>query len=451
MTPPPHPALHASHGGIWVAGEATRSLSRGEAIRLAADTPVILLNAPLVAQRLGYAELSGLDLLELFAFLFPARFMVPTPKGLAAATGLDAPARDQDVAAFLRAATAKLLSVPNGDWAEREGAWTSLQTLARLRWPWAPLLADRIAKPDKGEAFLFTRLPEWSEAAPRPAPRTVTLDDGEVRARLALRHEELRLTESAPDIADDHDHDANHDHDDVPEQSTTAVEGEAERVAWLRERQALVDQINDLQTELVQLRARIKRAEEHDDQRTAELLALRERETEMQAEINARRATRVDDGAKQWRRRLVTREAEVVKAVERRLASLSPHSAVSLGKLEMLRRDVAEARKALDRRLASLSAPAANADDTFGDEQLQFIGSLETIVTSLCDVIAEETSLRKLKEIKDDDIDIDDGDDDEAEDYYDETRTRKGSHASLSVVQSKVEEMIQRLSKAHPL
>lgn len=85
----PYPALHASHGGIWIAtAEGTRPIGRGEAIRIAADTPVILLNAALVAQRLGYPELSGLDLLELFAFLHPARFAVPTPKGLARAVDL---------------------------------------------------------------------------------------------------------------------------------------------------------------------------------------------------------------------------------------------------------------------------------------------------------------------------------------------------------------------------
>ena len=186
MTALPYPALHVSHGGIWVAADTTRSPSRGEAIRMAADTPMILLNAPLVAQRLGYAELSGLDLLELFAFLYPARFMVPTARGLAAATGLAPPGRDADVAAFLRVATERLLAAASGDWPEREGAWTSLQTLARLRWSWAPLLAGRIAKPEKGEAFLFTRLPEWSDTAPRPAPRTVTLNPGEARSRLAL-------------------------------------------------------------------------------------------------------------------------------------------------------------------------------------------------------------------------------------------------------------------------
>ena len=87
--PLPYPALHASHTGIWIARDGeVRAVSRGEAIRMAADTPMILMNAPLIGQRLGYADLSGLDLLELYAFLRPARFMVPTPKGLAAALDL---------------------------------------------------------------------------------------------------------------------------------------------------------------------------------------------------------------------------------------------------------------------------------------------------------------------------------------------------------------------------
>ena len=185
MTSLPYPALHASHSGIWIAhGGETQALSRGEAIRRAADTPLILMNAALVGQRLGYGELSGLDVLELFAFLHPARFMVPTSKGLAAATALPVPARDEDVAAFLLAATERLLAVADGDWPEREGAWTAAQSLGRLRWSWAPLLTGRIARPRENERWLFSRLPEWSEAAPRPAPRTVAVDGAEVLARL---------------------------------------------------------------------------------------------------------------------------------------------------------------------------------------------------------------------------------------------------------------------------
>jgi ATP-dependent DNA helicase DinG len=82
---PVFPALHASHAGIWIAapdGE-TRRVGKGEAMARAAETPLIMLNAPLVGARLGYADISGLDLLELFAFMHPARFMVPTIKGLA--------------------------------------------------------------------------------------------------------------------------------------------------------------------------------------------------------------------------------------------------------------------------------------------------------------------------------------------------------------------------------
>jgi len=189
----PYPALHASHAGTWLATPdgATRQLGRGEAIRIAADTPVLLLNAPLVGQRLGYAELSGLDLLELFAFLHPARFMVPTPKGLARAAGLLPPTRDEEVAPLLREAAAKLLAVTQGDWPEREGAWTAAQSLARLRWAWAPALVERIARPPQNERWLFSKLPEWSESAPRPAPRPVTLDPAETQDRLA------RLTGSA--------------------------------------------------------------------------------------------------------------------------------------------------------------------------------------------------------------------------------------------------------------
>ena len=182
----PYPALHASHAGIWLAtADATRAVGRAEAIRVAADTPVILLNAPLIGQRLGYAELSGLDLLELFAFLHPARFAVPTPAGLARVVDLSPPDSDADVASFLLEAAAALLAITQGEWPEREGAWMAASSLQRLRWPWAPAILDHLHKPDKAERWLFARLPEWEEAPPRPAPRTVTLDPAAIEARLA--------------------------------------------------------------------------------------------------------------------------------------------------------------------------------------------------------------------------------------------------------------------------
>src|ERR1700750_2378935 len=97
----PLPALHATHAGIWLAsGEGeVREASRGEAIARAAETPHIILNAPLLGQRLGYPELSGVDLLELFAFIHPACFAVPTASGLSRAVGLEPPKSEAEAAA----------------------------------------------------------------------------------------------------------------------------------------------------------------------------------------------------------------------------------------------------------------------------------------------------------------------------------------------------------------
>jgi ATP-dependent DNA helicase DinG len=183
----PYPALHATHGGIWLAtpeGEV-RPLGRGEAISRAAETPIIMLNAPLIGQRLGYPDLSGLDLLELFAFVHPARFAVPTPKGLAQALGLAAPASDSEAPAFLREAAAKLLETLEGPWPEREGAWASAQSLSRLRWSWSPPVAQRLKAPERDERWLFSKLPEWEEGSGRAQPRPVRVAEEEALARLA--------------------------------------------------------------------------------------------------------------------------------------------------------------------------------------------------------------------------------------------------------------------------
>ena len=193
----PYPALHATHGGIWLStpGGETRGLGRGEAIARAAETPTIMLNAPLVGQRLGYPEVNGLDLLELYAFVHPARFAVPTPKGLAEALGLVAPDSDSGAAGFFLAAAERLLATLEGEWPEREGAWASAQALYRLRWTWAPAVAQRLRRPERDERWLFSRLPEWEENGGRPPPRTVRIHASEALERLQRlvgREAELR-------------------------------------------------------------------------------------------------------------------------------------------------------------------------------------------------------------------------------------------------------------------
>jgi len=182
----PYPALHATHGGIWIAWPdgVVEAVGRGQAIARAAETPMIMLNAPLVGSRLGYPELSGLDLLELFAFVHPARFAVPTPKGIAHALGLGEPGSDEAAAPFLREAAARLLEVLAADWPERQGAWASAQALSRLRWPWGGPVGERLMRPQRDEPWLFSRLPEWEESGGRAQPKTVRVAEDEATARL---------------------------------------------------------------------------------------------------------------------------------------------------------------------------------------------------------------------------------------------------------------------------
>ncbi|MHA7818913.1 MAG: ATP-dependent DNA helicase [Erythrobacter sp.] len=151
----------------------------------ASDAPVLLLNAPLVANRLGYPDLSGLDLLELFAFVHPARFCVPTPRGLAEALEIEEPQGDEDVPAFLQLAAGALVAAcEDPEWFERAGAWAVLHSLERLRWPWAQVLKPHVARPDTAEKWLFSRLPEWEEAGERAPPTQVDLPDAQVLAQL---------------------------------------------------------------------------------------------------------------------------------------------------------------------------------------------------------------------------------------------------------------------------
>jgi len=190
--PLPHPALYASHSGIWICENTgidknlqVQEIGKGEAITRVAESPHILLNAPLTGQRLGYPELSGLDLLELFAFIHPAQFMVPTPAGLAKALSLSPAKEDGDIARLLHEAAGHLLhGLQDLQWQEREGAWSSAQALYRLRWPWGGEVTQRLKQPEKAERWLFSKLPEWEEEAPRPAPRPIRLNPEDVVEKL---------------------------------------------------------------------------------------------------------------------------------------------------------------------------------------------------------------------------------------------------------------------------
>ncbi len=183
----PYPACVATHGAAWIAepGQEAEPVDPRAAARRLAETPHLLLNAPMTAARLGLAECSGLDLLELFAFVYPAQFLVPSAAGLAAFLGLSPPEGPAAETAFLSSAAAALLApLLEPRWPARAGAFESALRLARRGWGWAAEVKQRLPAPPRPEASLFEALPKFEEMPPRPAARPVRLAQAEVDSTL---------------------------------------------------------------------------------------------------------------------------------------------------------------------------------------------------------------------------------------------------------------------------
>jgi ATP-dependent DNA helicase DinG len=175
---------------LWLSPDGeVEALAPAEArSRVERETPM-LCHARATARRLDAPIFPALDLLELFAFVRPARFCVPTPRGLAAALGLDLPRRPAEACVSLATAARALLQELGGDTDAETRAVA--QAMDRGGWLWAPavIAALPVGDPDAlGRAAglrVWTRLAEWTEPAPGPAPGNEAVRPEEARSRLA--------------------------------------------------------------------------------------------------------------------------------------------------------------------------------------------------------------------------------------------------------------------------
>src|SRR5260370_34123316 len=90
---PQAPVLLAGHREVlWLSPDGEiEVLTPAEARSRVEHQQPMLCHARATARRLDVQEFAALDLLELFAFVHPAKFCVPTPRGLAEALGLPPP------------------------------------------------------------------------------------------------------------------------------------------------------------------------------------------------------------------------------------------------------------------------------------------------------------------------------------------------------------------------
>src|SRR6202044_1902948 len=185
---PRAPALVAGFREVaWLSPEGEiGALSPDEAkTRLSSQTAMVC-HARATARRLDIAGFAALDLLELFAFVRPARFCVPTPRGLAVALGLSPPESLAEACVALTTAARALLQELGRE--TDPNARAIAETAERAGWAWGPAVLAALPSSDQRRAVglrAWQALDEGQERAPPPPPGNDPVGADEARRRLA--------------------------------------------------------------------------------------------------------------------------------------------------------------------------------------------------------------------------------------------------------------------------
>jgi len=191
-------ALVAGPRGAYVveaSGEMISLSFADAARRLRREGAALLCHARQTGARLGIDGLQGLDVLELFAFVEPARFCLPTPGGVAQALGLAPPHGHEDEAMALITITRTLLQRlrerPQSNPTDARAAARLAQAMHGGGWAWGrPVLAALGVEETPGggvsaRAFrVWEGLPKWEERGGDAPPGDAPVSPQEARQRL---------------------------------------------------------------------------------------------------------------------------------------------------------------------------------------------------------------------------------------------------------------------------
>lgn len=164
--------------------------------RINSGPPPLVCHGPSVAKRLGLDGFAAFDLLELFAFVRPAWFAVPTPKGLAEALNLSPPTAHEDEAMVLFSAAKTMLRQLATDAPFMYGVTAPIaQAMKKGGWLWADTVLSALdagkklsakdgAKKQTAGLRIWDMLPEWEDRPPPPKATDFPVTPIEARSRL---------------------------------------------------------------------------------------------------------------------------------------------------------------------------------------------------------------------------------------------------------------------------
>ena len=173
--------------------------------RLISGQSPFVCHAPSVARKLQIKPFSSYDLLELFAFIHPAKFCLPTPGGLATALNLEIPLNSEGEALLLFDAAAVLLSSLSKNYVAvcQPRTLSIAKTMAASGWIWGSSILRSISNNDKtsiskrhefsdNEAIrnnrksfaVWDNIEDWPEYTSKRTIHNVGVSSSEARRRL---------------------------------------------------------------------------------------------------------------------------------------------------------------------------------------------------------------------------------------------------------------------------
>ncbi len=187
-------AVGAAHGAVLTPDGEIQEISKKDAGALLKDAPLLVCHAAFTARRLGantpQRRSTLFDVLELFAFVRPAQFCLPTPRGLAEALTLTRPVTlDDEALIILEAAQTLITELEHGGLKDPAREIALATSMGRAGWAWAGAVLEALGESTRKTASLgfdvWHSLNEWEEFAPQGQSDSATITAEESRTRLS--------------------------------------------------------------------------------------------------------------------------------------------------------------------------------------------------------------------------------------------------------------------------
>lgn len=169
------------------------------------DTPPLVVHRLFAARKLGVNPFTAFDILELFAFVYPAKQCLPTPRGVAKALGLSlSHSLEEQALTLYEAITHCLQHLTKLGPEEKRHASRIAMTMGRAGWNWGPSVLAALGVPEGsgplGGLDVWKSIKEWPDFAPEPPADDEPVSEIEARQRLKeLLHDNA---ESRPQQSD---------------------------------------------------------------------------------------------------------------------------------------------------------------------------------------------------------------------------------------------------------